>query len=381
MSIQTRITRRSSYDSIQQQISSFSELPYRKYPYKSRNWGHMWHSLCSYPSKLKPSIAHFLIDYFSKPNEVILDPFSGVGTVPFEACLNGRVGIGIDLNPLAFHVTNAKVSIPPKKEIMDDFNNLKKWMENNEETTENVPEEICEFFHPKTLSEIVTARKFLLKEFDDNPRPSISFLIANIAHILHGNRPYALSRRSHNIIPIPPKGAFEYKPLLKHTRERIERYVKAKFPENIRLGNAYRQSVFDFEIENTGVDAIITSPPFLGNTEFLRQNRIRVWFCGWGYDKQNEMKDKFVDYMGLSIYDKLFKKFYKEIKDDGLCILHLGVVKKQDMGISILPYAEKNNFEKLGLVYEDTTHLETHGRTDRGGTHKHQFLILRKKVI
>ena len=32
------------------------ELPYKQGQYVGRNWGHPWHSLCSYHGKLKPDI-------------------------------------------------------------------------------------------------------------------------------------------------------------------------------------------------------------------------------------------------------------------------------------------------------------------------------------
>lgn len=378
MAIQTTLKNPSPFNSIQENILAFSRLPYKASPYSSRNWGHKWHSLCSYPSKLKPSIAHFLIKYFSKPDDTVLDPLSGVGTVPFEACLNGRIGMGIDLNPLAFHTTYSKVCPLSKDDIMKEFKSLTKIVLNDNESIEYVPEEIKEFFHKQTLQEIVNARSFLLQEFEREPRVSISFILSNIAHILHGNRPYALSRRSHNVIPIPPKGEFRYKPLLKHTKERIEDYIRVKFPDDFKDGKAIHESIFEFEMKNESVDVIITSPPFFGNTEFLRQNRVRIWFCGWEYQKQSEMKAEFIDYMDLSVYVKIFKKLYNILKNEGLCILHLGVVKEKDMALLVLPHAEKQGFQKVGLIYEDTSRLENHGRTARGGTHKHQFLILRK---
>lgn len=378
MANQTSITESSPHSSLRDRIDAFARLPYRAIPYRSRNWGHGWHSLCSYPSKLKPSIAYHLVEYFSKPDDVIMDPFSGVGTIPFEACLNGRVGVGIDLNPLAFHTTLAKVSMPSRKEILADFMGLRAAVNSGSESTETVPDEIREFFHRRTLQELVNARAHLLHEFEKQPRPSVSFLFANVAHILHGNRPYALSRRSHNIIPIPPRGDFVYKSLLDHCRKRISRYLRMMPSTKFRLGNAFLDSVLEFDMEDGGVDAIMTSPPFFGNTEFLRQNRVRIWFCGWGYERQDRERSRFVDYMDLPVYLRIFERLDSVLNQDKLCILHLGVVKKKDMALSILPYAEKAGFEKLGLIYEDVTGLETHGRTDRGGTHKHQFLILGK---
>jgi hypothetical protein len=48
------------------------------------------------------------------------------------------------------------------------------------------------------------------------------------------------------------------------------------------------------------------------------------------------------------------------------------------MALAIAPYAQAEGFEIVSTIYEDTSHLESHGITDRGATKKHQFLILRK---
>ena len=74
--------------------------PYRMGEYSKRNWGGPLHSLCSYQGKLKPSIAHFLVQWFTEPGQRVLDPMGGVGTIPLEARRLGRVGIASDLSPL-----------------------------------------------------------------------------------------------------------------------------------------------------------------------------------------------------------------------------------------------------------------------------------------
>ena len=55
--------------------------------------------------------------------------------------------------------------------------------------------------------------------------------------------------------------------------------------------------------------------------------------------------------------------------------MHTGVVKNRDMAEEIRPHAEEAGFDIRDLVYEPASHLESHGRTDRGATHTHQFLI------
>ena len=62
------------------EMKILSNLPYRFKPYSARNWGHIRHNLCSYPSKIKPAIAYYLVKLFSRPRDTVLDPFSGVGT-------------------------------------------------------------------------------------------------------------------------------------------------------------------------------------------------------------------------------------------------------------------------------------------------------------
>ena len=46
---------------------------------------------------------------YSRRGDVVLDPFSGRGTTPLQACAEGRIGVGNDLNPFAHLLTAAKV--------------------------------------------------------------------------------------------------------------------------------------------------------------------------------------------------------------------------------------------------------------------------------
>jgi DNA modification methylase len=59
------------------------DLPHQQAPFAARNWGHPLHSLCSYQGKMKPALAHHLVRTFVPPGGRVLDPFAGVGTIPF----------------------------------------------------------------------------------------------------------------------------------------------------------------------------------------------------------------------------------------------------------------------------------------------------------
>lgn len=363
-------------DDCRKAIEQLAKLPYKQDEYESRHWGHNRHSLCSYPSKLTPSIPYHLIQLLTQEGETVLDPMSGVGTIPFEACLNGRRGIGIDLSPLAYTVTRAKLKSYDPMGVRFALRELKKYIQNHSEDFDvsNVEEEIQEFFHGKTLREILAAQEF----FEDKDEDEYFLLRACTSHILHGNRPYALSRRSHNVIPIPPKGEFEYKPLIDSLSDKIERTLKYNPPSEFVEGTAYQTDAFELNQVIASTDAIITSPPFLKTTEFLRQNRVRLWFNGWDYAKQEEMKEQFLENQEMSEYIELLPCFNECLNTGSLCVIHTGVVNGNDMALEFAEKAPNHGFSPLGIVYENTEAMESQGRTDRGSTKEHQFLILRR---
>jgi hypothetical protein len=374
-------------NNLTQAVENLRSLPYKEGSYASRAWGHKLHSLCSYPSKIKPAIAHVLVKEFTNPGETILDPFSGIGTIPLEACLQGRVGLASDLNPLAWWGSVAKTRFPSKKaveKVMQEIFNLIENI-NVSETLEKYPieDEVAQFFEEKTRAEILIVRDFLINSIDTTKasRQAALCLVGTCcAHILHGNRPYALSRRSHNVIPIPPKGDFEYKSLIKSLAEKVERTYKNVPSSTYKVGDAWQGSAFNLQIDEE-VDCIITSPPFYGTTDFLRQNRVRLWFCGWDYEKQFSEKKTgdFLEFRKtMDDYSSILQQFYQVIKPDGLCIMHMGVVKKRDMAKNVCEHLDEAKWRFIDIVYEDVRGLESHGRTDRGATHTHQFLIIQK---
>lgn len=72
------------------------------------------HCFYRYPARFSPVFARTAIAAFSKPGDVVLDPYMGGGTTIVEAMSAGRVAIGCDLNELAVFVTEAKTTLLTK---------------------------------------------------------------------------------------------------------------------------------------------------------------------------------------------------------------------------------------------------------------------------
>lgn len=61
------------------------------------------HNFYRYPARFSPKFAAAAIELFSKPGDLVLDPYMGGGTAIVEGVAAGRHMVGNDLNALCFH--------------------------------------------------------------------------------------------------------------------------------------------------------------------------------------------------------------------------------------------------------------------------------------
>jgi site-specific DNA-methyltransferase (cytosine-N4-specific) len=72
--------------------------------------GFLTHSIHPYPAKYIPQIPNLLIQKLSRPGDVVGDIFCGSGTTLVEALSLGRHAVGVDANPLACMISEAKTA-------------------------------------------------------------------------------------------------------------------------------------------------------------------------------------------------------------------------------------------------------------------------------
>lgn len=201
-------------------------------------------------------------------------------------------------------------------------------------------------------------------------------------HILHGNRPYALSRNSHPITPYAPTGEFIYKNLVEKLTNKVNKSLEAQELLNLTPSKCFLADILsEWPNEIQNVDAIITSPPFFDSTKFYMTNWMRYWFCGWDKQAFQENPKSFVEVMqkkNFDVYDFIFKESYERLVANGIAVFHLGHSDKCDMAKSLIPFAEKY-FEILDIFTESVEHCEKHGIKDKGSVKGHQYLVLMKK--
>lgn len=69
------------------------------------------HDFYRYPARFSPEFARAVIESFSEPGDVVLDPFVGGGTTLVEARVAGRLGVGADRSSLAVFAARAKTTV------------------------------------------------------------------------------------------------------------------------------------------------------------------------------------------------------------------------------------------------------------------------------
>jgi len=367
-------------------LSFKKELPHRREPFCKRNWGHPLHSLCSYQGKMKPSLAHYLVKTFAKKGDTILDPFAGVGTIPFEAALNGIRSFGFEISTAALGIAKAKLGIAEKDECLSLIDKLESFIEKKEIDGSlfksaklfGFNKALVDYYEKKTLREIVKAREY----FKLNPpvTPSENLVFASLLHILHGNRPYALSRRSHGITPFAPTGKFEYKNLIEHLKNKVSKSLSVELPADFVEGEVLFQDATQWwprRIDN--LDAIITSPPFFDSTRFYLSNWLRLWFSGWEEEDFENRPHGFVDEKqkeGFAVYEPILRQARERLKNSGVVVFHLGKSKKCNMAEKLSDVAKR--WFKIADVFEENVEdTESHGIRDKGTVVRHQFLVLR----
>ncbi len=287
-----------------------------------RLWGHAYHPMCSYLASFPAALAHAFIARYSRPGDVVLDPFSGRGTTPLQASAEGRIGVGNDLNPLAHVLTAAKLEPPTSRELEARLAGLRidwsfqapAWLELASRVaagapamvpaagsgggpgpgTELVPTEITLSFHPRTLGQLLFVRSRLRLE-----DPADRFLAAAIAGILHGKRPGYLSEVMPNTFSMAPRYVRDYAArtgfasperdlftLLSAKLRRLARDGRPSAPGIALLGDArdagvrVRAALRARSLPDRA-RLVLTSPPYLSVLKYGYYNWLRTWFLGF----------------------------------------------------------------------------------------------------
>ena len=292
---------------------------------QQRLWGHVFHPMCSYLASFPASLTHALIARYSRPGDVVLDPFSGRGTTPLQACAEGRIGVGNDLNPFAHLLTAAKVEPATRAQATTRLAQLRlAWNANSDawlalggriardpraldalvptaghggspaDGTEPVPVEVALAFHPRTLGQLLFVRTTL--RLDDR---TDRFLAAALTGILHGKSASYLSELMPNTFSMAPRYVRDFaartdfsspeRDVFDGLAKKLDRLFRQAPPsiEGIALLGDARdvapraRAALRSRGRTDRARLVVTSPPYLRVVKYGYYNWLRTWFLGF----------------------------------------------------------------------------------------------------
>lgn len=344
------------------------------------------HQLAPYIGKIKSSIAGDLVEQYSKPGDLVVDPFAGAGTIPLEAALRGRRIFAGDISAYARILSQAKLSAPKSLEIalLSAEKALKEAENYPSPSLLDVPRWVRRFYHPRTLAEALRFAAVARK-------PGNEFLMACFLGILHHQRPGFLSYPSSHLVPYlrdkkyPRKSfpeMYRYRELAPRLLAKIRRSYK-RFVSPPDVDSAIRQcAVEDLELPKR-FDALITSPPYMNALDYGRDNRLRLWFIE---PELAEVTDSGIATRRKAFVDgitSLAVKVEKRLVSRGHCVFVVGEevhrsfnAHPSDVVISIL--RERAPSLKLRAILTDDIPDVRRTRRECRGVKTEQFLIFQR---
>ena len=257
-------------------------------------WTHGYHR---YPAKFLPNIVKKLIETYAFNNGTIADMFAGCGTTLVEAKVHGIKSIGIDINPVAQLITQAKTIPILPNDLNELYEQLVNSFENyNEANYENriVHNRIDYWFRPEEKEKIA----FLYEKISEiNQEDARVFFLVCLSHILKNCSRWLMSGTKPQIDPNKtPTEPFQTFKLhcKKMMRKNAEFYLKLAednyldVPCEIKLADARKT-----KIRENSVGTIITSPPYVTSYEYADIHQLTAYW----YDYMNnlpEFRKKFI---------------------------------------------------------------------------------------
>ena len=294
-----------------------------------------------------PQMATVFVRWLTEPGDAVFDPFAGRGTVPLEALLQGRVGLGADANPLAHALTRAKVKVPSASSVGKRLDALEAAYVAKDADTSAVPEDIRMLYSDKTLRQLVFLRDELSMAGHIDP-----FITGLVLGMLHANHSAAGATRGFSIsmpntfamapgyvrgyiareqLVAPDVDVFA---MLRARAERYELPVQSIVSGRSWLHDATKSA--PRAVRDAKPRLVFTSPPYLQVIKYGKYNWVRLWFLkedarqvDTGLMASGSL-DRYLDFM-----TEVLANLKRTVADDGFVCLVIGDVRRGDEQLNL----------------------------------------------
>ena len=298
---------------------------------------YLTHGIHPYKGKFYPQLVRPLLNILEIPKGgVVFDPFCGSGTVALEAIINGYNAFGCDINPTAIEIAVAKNTIFK----VEPYEFQKQVHLFEQELHSFKDGDYSAFFDPCATEEIqswfpekvVVKMGFILSKIskvpDERIRRFLKVILSSIIRDISQQDPSDLRIRRRKC-PIEDAPVLElYLRNMQKQYENIMAFytVRNNAPNRIGdasiwQGNSNDWALVHQHLSESGVDIVITSPPYATALPYIDTNRLNMLVLG-GYNAKKRVSIE-VEMTGTREISKMTRDIYENRirSDDYDCIV------------------------------------------------------------
>lgn len=294
----------------------------------SNDQSYLTHGIHKFPAKFFPELPRYLIRKYSEEGDHVLDPMCGSGTTLLEAMLNNRIGIGIDIDPIARLISKVKTT-PIDSESLESESDALNTMIQELATSETYRPIIPDFnyrdnwFRPFVLNELGIIRDSIDSmisqqiEISDFFKVVLSSIIRDVSNAdPHCTRTVLRKKVVKRIDPGDTISRFTQA----LSRQQIVMDEFTSIAKTLNKGHVLLPdgNAIQTGLENDSMDLVVTSPPYINAVDYPRTHQLEMYWLGLlGDGPLSHVKRK---YIGT---ETVYKNEYENLRLSGYETLDL----------------------------------------------------------
>lgn len=267
--------------------------------------GYASHNLHAFAAKFPPQLPRAFIRGLTDPGDIVLDPMMGSGTAVVEALLEGRIGIGLDIDPLAIQLSRVKtmpLDIDSLRNVgLKVISRANTLLSNGQTIERNLAERFDErtkafvnyWFLPTTQRELMALILAIQEVSDSSIRRFLELTFSSIIVTKSGGvsraRDLAHSRPHLDKTKIP-KNALEQFSI--RFRKNLSSIAQLRMNDTLAATLAGDARFMPFA--DGVIDLIVTSPPYANAIDYMRAHKFSLVWLGKSIADLSELRAKYI---------------------------------------------------------------------------------------